>query len=310
MPPLSARAWSPGHVTGFFAIRDSASDELARGSVGAGFSVSLGVICQVSASRAARPWTERRGVEARIGKRREEIARLKVTESVLRRFRSVLPDPRRRHALSIAFAHELPVEQGFGVSGAAALSLSLALADLYDLPQTFAHESAHIAEVESRTGLGDVAAEVQGGFEMRVRPGLPPKGRVLPLAIRGPVVLASLGPKLPTRKVLGDAGARRRVNASGARALRAFREEPTAEGFASISREFAERAGLAHPGVTRVAQALGDLAPAGQAMLGRALFALPKVEDIEPVLARLPSKAPRWLARISTGGCGLLTDES
>ena len=306
MPRLVARAWSPGHVTGFFAIRDSATNPLARGSIGAGFSISLGVRAELSATAASERWSPGRGVEVRVAGRKAALRSLDVTRSVLAAFASAVPDSMRRHALRIAFDHELPVGQGFGVSGAAALSLSLALADIYDLPHRFAHEVAHIAEVASKTGLGDVAGQIAGGFEARLRPGLPPRGRVIDLGLSGPVVLVSLGPKLSTKSVLEDLRARRRVNAVGARALREFMKRPSQGSFARVSAEFARRAGLATPEVTKLAATLEGIAPAAQVMLGRSLFALPSEGGVSEVLRRLPPSAPRWVARVSEKGCGLL----
>jgi pantoate kinase len=193
------------------------------------------------------------------------------------------------------------------VSAAAGLSLSLALAELYDLPHRVAHEVAHTAEVESRTGLGDVAGQIAGGFEARVRPGLPPRGRIVRLPISGPVVLASLGPKLATRGVLGDPRARRRVNAAGACSLRRFLARPDARRFAEVSARFAQDAGLAHRPTLALAGLLSGHCPAGQVMLGRTLFALPDEDGMRRAVRLIPTRLPRWRTRISDRPAGVLT---
>ena len=60
---------------------------------------------------------------------------------------------------------EVPLGAGFGTSGAAALSLALALNEALSLglSKIEAAQLAHVAEVECKTGLGTVIAETFGG---------------------------------------------------------------------------------------------------------------------------------------------------
>jgi len=85
----------------------------------------------------------------------------------------------RKFEIIIKHSINVPIGAGFGTSGAAALSLALALNEVFDLGMSKieAAQLAHIAEVECKTGLGTVAAETFGGLEIRVKPGWNRKGK-------------------------------------------------------------------------------------------------------------------------------------
>ena len=74
----------------------------------------------------------------------------------------------------------IPVGYGLGSSGAVALSLSYALDQVLELKLNKIEigKIAHIAEINCKTGLGDVLASYHGGFEIRVKPGAPGIGKV------------------------------------------------------------------------------------------------------------------------------------
>ena len=82
--------------------------------------------------------------------------------------------------MNIEHEISIPVGYGLGSSSAVALSLSLALDQALNtkLDKNTIGQIAHNAEVNCKTGLGDVLASFHGGFEIRVKPGAPGIGTV------------------------------------------------------------------------------------------------------------------------------------
>jgi len=171
-PLAVAKAFSPGHITGFFEVPHDTpySHFLHKGSKGAGFSIDRGIATTAQIYKSAKPqyriWIN--GIESRNA----EVSRW-VIEKYLK-----LAD--RPYFISIYHDVEIPIGFGLGSSGAAALSLSYALNQTLDigLSRTQAAQIAHHAEIACNTGLGTVIAEFAGGFELRTSAGAPGVGSV------------------------------------------------------------------------------------------------------------------------------------
>jgi pantoate kinase len=142
---------------------------------------------------------------------------------------------------------EVPLGAGFGTSGAAALSLALALNKVLglSLSRIEAAQLAHVAEIECKTGLGTVIAETFGGGEIRVKPGAPGVGEIKEIPIPNDMMIASLvfGPS-STKNFLADQRTRKLVNELGGKLVDKLVKEPTITNFLKLSRQFAEHIGL------------------------------------------------------------------
>src|SRR5205823_10633094 len=101
-------AFCPGHVTAFFVVHDDPNPR-AKGSRGAGLSLSLGVQTKARVRDAPRP-----SIEIFVNERRQkaDVTRW-VTEKIV---------GLRSMEIRILSETPLPESQGFGVSSAAALS--------------------------------------------------------------------------------------------------------------------------------------------------------------------------------------------
>jgi pantoate kinase len=252
MSEASARAFVPGHVTGFFSAHRR-EDPRRAGSRGAGLTLTHGVTTRVEP--AAETAVSLNGREAAIAPVSGVLDALGVTARV-------------------TCETPLPVGAGFGVSGAAALGTALAANAARGLARS---ENdlvgvAHAAEVEAGTGLGDVVAQARGGAPIRLAPGAPEHGRLDGIPASARVEYCALG-DLSTAEVLaGDTTA---LSAVGERALAALRENPTLPTFLRLAREFADGTGLLTDDLRAV---LDDVAAAGgrasMAMLGETAFAV------------------------------------
>ncbi|MGV8176078.1 MAG: pantoate kinase [Methanothrix sp.] len=256
-----ARAWVPGHITGFFAAQRREESPRISGSIGAGLCLSLGA---ATAAQAA-PDIER-------------------TEILLNGIASEAPVSRfvaerlagGRGPVRLKTDLEMPFGAGFGASGAGALGAAYALSSCFDLGLTAdqAAAVAHEAEVTLRTGLGDVIAQNCGGLVVRLHPGAPGTGRIDRIPVPPvPISYVVHGP-ISTREVLSDGKVMKVVNAAGKAALKDLLNKPTFANFMLLSRRFTLESGLASNWALAAIEAVEAAGgAASMIMLGDAVFA-------------------------------------
>ena len=164
----------------------------------------------------------------------------------------------------------LPIGAGFGLSAAALLAGLSALDHLYSLGlgRRGVAALAHEAEIVHRTGLGDVAACLGGGFDCREGAGI--DGGITRIPAEGESLSALTFGPIPTPAVLSSADALARVEQ--AYPGRCPQDIPD---FFRLSRAFAEKSGLLTPRVRDVLSACDRAGiPASMTMLGEGVFAL------------------------------------
>lgn len=174
----------PSHITGFFQVVDH-NNPLKKGSRGAGIVINRGVTTTVKSSNK----TKIDGLE---------IIAKKVIE-VMKRYYNIG---------NIKVKHEIdvPIGCGLGVSGACALGTAIGIAKELKLPITLnqAADFAHLAEVELKTGLGDVIAELSGGLVIRTREGAPSYGKIDKIIVPSLYVIIKVLDKINTPAILKD----------------------------------------------------------------------------------------------------------
>ncbi len=218
------RAFSPGSITLFFEIKDEYKDPLKMGSRGVGVCVSRGAITHVDQGDELRVYVNGKNMKNSI---QEDVAKVYNFKG------------------TISTELQLPVSQGFGMSAAAALSTSLAIARLKNATYLQAAHIAHRVEVERKSGLGDVASQYEGGFTLRLKEGIHPYGIVDRLFFPPiPLTLVTLKEGIETREVLKDENMRKKIKKEGHRAMEKFLSMPTLENVIKIAREFAFKTSL------------------------------------------------------------------
>jgi pantoate kinase len=261
-------AFCPGHVTAFFEVHED-SNPRAKGSRGAGLSLSLGVRTVARVRDATRS-----SVDIIVNERRQKA---EVTQRVVEKLIGSRP-------LEIKILSEtpLPVSQGFGVSAAAALSTALALNEALGqgLPRDELVAIAHETEVECGTGLGDVVPASLGGMDLRWKPGAPTYGEVRTFPVHADLLLAVLGPEIPTRSVLRDSAKVAAINRVGGALVDEFSRSATLERLFDLGNRFAEGTELVSRTVLEVIRASRMFGRATVAMLGNSLFATGNSEQL------------------------------
>ena len=116
----TSTAFSPGHVTGIFAPAEpKQTDILSKGSIGAGFSISNGIITTANTFEA-----KTKGYSVSIDG--IQVQKAPVSAYVAEHYLNLIEEP---IFVQISHITEIPIGFGLGSSGAAALSLSYALND-------------------------------------------------------------------------------------------------------------------------------------------------------------------------------------
>jgi pantoate kinase len=261
-------AFCPGHVTAFFVVHDDPNPR-AKGSRGAGLSLSLGVHTRARVRDAPRP-----SIEIFVNERRQKA---EVTRWVAEQIAG-----RRSKEMKIISETPLPVSQGFGVSAAAALSTALALDDAlgHGLSRDEIVALAHEAEIACGTGLGDVVPASRGGMDLRRKPGAPGYADVTTFPVKANLLLAVLGPEMPTKGVLQDPAKVTAINRVGGPLVEAFAADPTVDRLFDLGNRFAEESGLANRSILEVIRASRMFGRATMAMLGNSVFATGNSEQL------------------------------
>lgn len=169
-----AKAFSPGHITGFYSEIKNESI-LKRGSLGAGISISKGVSTDVELYRHDKN-NFKISINGVISK--DAIVSKYVINEFLKR-------SRKKYFVKVNHHVEVPIGYGLGTSGSAALSLSYALnhALSLGLSDIESAQIAHEAEIYCKTGLGTVLSEYYGGLCFRLKGGAPGIGKTSVLKI-------------------------------------------------------------------------------------------------------------------------------
>ncbi len=263
---MKASAFCPAHITGFFKAEmvKSGGSLLETGSVGAGFSIRHGVRTTVEAEPVAES-----GIS--ITTDGYETGDTAVSERVIARYAELAG---RSYKIDVHHEIGVPVGYGLGCSAAVALSLSLALNAALgtNLTRKEAAQLAHTVEIECGTGLGDVAAALDGGFEIRTSAGAPGVGSIERTDSDLDVILVCLAP-MSTRKFIKDE--LERINGLGGRMVDELRGAYTDDRFLDMSARFARYVDVITP---RMQKIIDELAASGircgVALFGETVFVL------------------------------------
>ena len=297
---MKCSVFAPSHITGFFEIIDH-PDPLKRGSCGAGVAMDKGVVTNLRIVED----NQLNCLNAIVRINGKEDAKntsitFKTLELMEREFsiKNLLED------IILQIDHELdvPIGAGFGTSAACALGTALAVAKILELDITFnkAASMAHLAEIEMKSGLGDVVAEVNGGITLRLKEGTPGFAVTDKLILEDDlyVISKSLG-GIETSEIIGDPIHKKRINYTGRDMLNELLKNPDPETFLKLSKRFAIETGLLINEVLEIINILEDeTLGASMAMLGNTAFALSKTPDTslnDVIIARIDSYGCRFL---------------
>ena len=184
---MKAAAFAPGHISAFFEPIYQKQNAAKSGSRGAGINISLGATSQVVVNSSIN-----QTIDISINNKKTDAL---VSKLAIKHLIGNTP-----LSITINTKLDLPIGQGFGMSGAGALSSTIALAKLLHIPKEEALKASHYAEVELHTGLGDILASSFGGIEIRREAGLPPWGTIEHIPGKFEVIACIIGTEIDTKK--------------------------------------------------------------------------------------------------------------
>lgn len=265
-----AKAFAPGHITGFFQI-------FKNGSRGAGINLSLGARSKVRLIPSERLENKPiKNMEVYINGKRDTapVTRLAIEKLV------------GEIGVIVETNLDLPIGQGFGMSCAGSLSATIALAHLLEMPKERAIEVSHFAEIQLATGLGDVVASAFGGIEMRTESGL--NGKLQRIDGCDELVLCIIGEKMDTSGILMDHKNKNKkiISFYGRKCVDELIASPTIENFFQLSKKFAIKTGLASGKIMDAIDEAEKYGMASMCMLGNSIFAAGETENLMDALAK------------------------
>ena len=278
-----ARAFAPGNISCVFKVIPHA-DPARMHSLGMGFTVKEGVEVIVS---------EQDETEVLFN---EERINFPTVRAVVKR----LTQSSGITGIKVDITSPLPLGCGFGLSGAAALATAYALNELLTLHKDSEKlaMTAHIAEVENRTGLGDVCSQYHGGYLVKLKEGSPLTADRLPIAEQ-PIYYRYFGP-IQTSEVLGNREQTLRINRAADVALRRLQTltsaKPNADLFNAcfaVSKQFSVESGLLSDArvIDTIAGIEAEGGVASMIMLGNGVFSTHSFQNaVETRLVHNPAR--------------------
>ncbi len=282
-PVSIAKAFSPGHITGFFAT-DKTLQSLHpnfNGSLGGGFSIGKGMTTTV---KVYKDNTKNYSILLNGVNSVDST----VSKFVIEHYLSMVHEP---IFISVEHESEIPIGYGLGSSGSAALSLSYALnhALKTNLTNIQAAQIAHTADVVCKTGLGTVISEFTGGFEIRTSFGGPGIGKVLKIPISSGYCAAILCIKpINTARLMDNSQLSCKKNLLdelGREMVHILKQNPSIDTFLELSNRFADEFGLLGGYCKEPFLSLKSIEiKSSVALFGHALFTIVKRQDLQKVI--------------------------
>ncbi len=275
-PLCTAKAFSPGHITGFIEKSEKINhnnNSLYVGSKGAGFSIDRGITTTVKIF-------DHDSVDYLISINGIRVHDAEVSRWVIEEYLKLVD---QRCYINIEHESTIPIGFGLGSSGAAALSLSYALNDAFraGLNTVEAAQIAHNAEVACKTGLGTVIAEFAGGFEIRTNAGAPGIGTVEKIELRNHKAIIFCISQISTKSFLSRNHSVL-TNGLGEKMLNNLKASKDAHEFLKMSYCFANHLGLTEGRCKLPIQKLKSQGfDSGIALFGETLFTLVSSDQIE-----------------------------
>ena len=273
-------AFCPAHITGFFkAHLENNQEKLENlGSMGAGFSIRQGVTTRVTIDKK-----NSHDSNFKITTKGYQSDKTDVSEFVLNEFLKI--GNFEDKFFDIEHDISVPVGYGLGSSSAVALSLSFALDQALDtkLDKNTIGQIAHNAEVNCKTGLGDVLASFHGGFEVRVKPGAPGIGTVEKISTDKISIIMICFSPISTNKFIKERLSQ--INGLGGKMVNRLLESKDYQHFQDMSLEFAKYVDVMTPRMQKIVNELTqNNIKCGIALFGETIFSMVPKEDESKVL--------------------------
>ena len=292
---------APGHISLFFEPCINKKNPLRQGSRGAGISFKKCTTTKIEVRHS-----EKFEIEVYINGVKKNAP---VTLWIVNTFRI----QSLKFKVQISTETHVPVSQGFGTSASAAIGTAMILykflgshSTLRILRSTFhvprstfdvrgsalriPHSAlyiAHLAELENKTGLGDVSAITVGGFEIRVKPGMPYYGVIKNIKTDiKKICVGILGKSLKSPTILTNKRLMARIKKIGRYCTEKLIEEPSVENLFTLGNYFSRKTGLQTEKITECIEDCSPYGYAAQCMLGNSVVAVGNLTKLKNIISK------------------------
>ena len=225
----TVKAFAPANISCVFKICEHKNPRFA-GSLGFGFTLKEGVTAEISRSKSNKIFFNDK--EINFPTVRKVISSL-TKEKVI-----------------VNLSSSLPLGSGFGLSGASALATAYALNKLLKLSKSKKQLAivSHIAEVENKTGLGDVTNQYYGGMLVKFEPSS--RFEVVRIPLSNIPVYCAYFSELSTKSILTNKKLTAEINKEASVVLDKMHKLLASgvnvefENIIKLSKEFAAKSGL------------------------------------------------------------------
>lgn len=258
---MKGKAWTPGHVTGFFEAHIK-NDLITSGSRGAGINLKKGVKATVKIKEQSKTQINSPGVS--------KFAIKKLMEKIEKSYR-----------INVDFEEAIPKGCGFGSSGAEILSSLLAIKDATKTPISLKEiiEIAHKVEVDKKTGLGDVVPQSVGGLVIRETEGGPGYCKIDKIPTKEKNLFFYVFGPIDTSKVLASKEKIKKINRIGKEKRKKLSKKPTLNNFFKYSKQFALETNLGSKKTLEILRKTNKRAT--MTMLGDGIFSMSPIDDVD-----------------------------
>jgi pantoate kinase len=281
-----ASAFAPGHISGFFEPIFNNNDIFKTGSKGAGINISLGAKSEVIVKKS-------NDFNINI-----YLDGKKLSDSIIKTAIYYLIKDKNLD-IEVKTKLDLPLSQGFGMSGASVASASFALTKILNKSYFDAIKASHYAEVIHKTGLGDVISCFFGGVEIRTKPGLPPWGSIQHIPGNYEIVLCVLDEKIDTRKILNNKNKLELISKYGNYCTGELIKSPNIKNLILYSQLFTKKTMLGSKKIFEAMKMIDDVGLASMCMLGNSVFA---IGDTKNILNKLDKIGKTYICNVDELG--------
>ena len=305
---MKVSVFVPGHITGFFSIFHD-ENPLKKGSCGAGVLIDKGVTTTIKNMNHNRNDAHDNSINITVNEKKDpknEIITLKTIEIIKRNF-ELKYEKIFKDKIAIEHDIDIPIGSGFGTSASCAMGTAIGFSKLFKLPisKTEIGQIAHLAEIELKSGLGDILSQTSQGIVVRESPGAPGIGKTKSIInyknlkkstnpetmmknekndLSHIYVISKTFGEIDTSSIIQDPDKIKKINNIGLSMQKKIVTNPTIENFMDCSYEFAKNTGLMNGELLNVVDNLKKYTlGASMAMLGNTVFALSEKENLQNI---------------------------
>ena len=314
---MKVSVFVPSHITGFFSIYNN-ENPLKKGSYGAGILIDKGVNTSIKTlekqnidlnDESNGDLNKKKSINITINGKKDNINEIITLKTIEILEKNLKLKDKKIFNQEIAIEHTInvPIRAGFGTSASCALGTAIGFSKLFNLSlsKIEAGQIAHLAELELKSGLGDVLSQTSKGIVIRKSPGAPGIGKTENIThlektdsninkeklsknekndFSDIYVLSKTFGQIDTASIIQNPIKVKKINEIGLNMQKKIIANPTVQNFIGCSYKFAKKTDLMTDEISSIVEDLKKYTiGTSMGMLGNTVFALSKKENLNNI---------------------------